>query len=214
MFGFVGVFPMRSEYTNPDVIRACMSHMTHSNALAMECVLCTGWRIDDVLAIRTDNIHGRTVTITEKKTGKTSKKVIPSKLCKALIRNAVGGWCFPSRCGATAKHRTRQAVYTDLRRCAQELGVSTHLSPHSGRKAYAVELYKAQGFKAVKQALNHDNEAVTLLYALSDKLTEPDPHTDNTDLVDAIAERVRQIVRFELQRVEKLILLSKYENDA
>lgn len=203
---------MRSEYTDVNIIRACMARMQRSNALAMETVLQTGLRIDDVLSIRTDNITGRTLCITEMKTGKTARKVLSAKLCKDLKNNAVDGWCFPSRCGALAQHRTRQAVYTDLRKCAEVLGVQAHLSPHSGRKTYAVDMYRTKGFKAVKEALNHDNEAVTMLYALSDKLSEA--HTDNSDLIDAIAERVRQIVRFELQRIEKIILLSKYTDES
>ena len=68
--------------------------------------------------------------------------------------------------------RTRQAVYKDLRAAAARFKVSTNLCPHSLRKAWAVEEYQRSGgdLKRVQKLMNHSNEAVTMLYALSNLL--------------------------------------------
>lgn len=47
------------------------------------------------------------------------------------------------------------------------------LSPHSARKIYAVTEYRRTGsLQRVKELLNHSDEAVTMLYAMADELTE------------------------------------------
>jgi integrase len=85
-------------------------------------------------------------------------------------------WAFEGRSDAK-KHRTRDAVYKDLRRVATLYRVDgkklvEHISPHSARKVYAVEAYqKTRSLRKVQELLNHEDEAVTLLYALADVLT-------------------------------------------
>ena len=66
------------------------------------------------------------------------------------------------------EHRTRQAVYKDLRRAATLFGVKQNVSPHSLRKVFAVEEFEKHGNLAkVKKLLNHSSEAVTMLYAMA-----------------------------------------------
>ena len=70
------------------------------------------------------------------------------------------------------KPRTRQAVYKGLRRAAKLFRVKDiHISPHSARKLYAVSEYRRTGsIERVKELLNHEDEAVTILYAMADQL--------------------------------------------
>lgn len=69
------------------------------------------------------------------------------------------------------RHKTRQAVFADLKRASRAFRVKCNLSPHSLRKIYAVELFRKYGdLKRVQKALNHDNEVVTIIYALADEL--------------------------------------------
>ena len=44
---------MRSEWVEDDTMRLILAAMMPANALAVECSLYTGLRIDDVLALKT-----------------------------------------------------------------------------------------------------------------------------------------------------------------
>ena len=80
-------------------------------------------------------------------------------------------WVFPGR--DPRKHRTRQAVYKDIRRAAEAFRVREHVSPHSARKIYAVEqLHKSGDLHKVQRLLQHDDAAVTAIYAMADVLTQ------------------------------------------
>ena len=76
------------------------------------------------------------------------------------------------------KHRTRSAVYKDLKRVAKLYRLNgeklrVNIAPHSARKIYAVEAYKASGdLEKVREKLNHSDSTVTMLYALADELTK------------------------------------------
>ena len=81
-------------------------------------------------------------------------------------------YAFPGRLDGK-KHRTRQAVYRDVRRAAKAFRLQEHLSPHSLRKVYAVMQYRKTGsMQRVQELLHHSDEAVTAIYALADVLTE------------------------------------------
>ena len=94
-------------------------------------------------------------------------------LTKKLYLEALEGageiWLFPG--SDPMKHRTRQAVWQDVKRAAKAARIRANAGPHSARKAYAVRLMHETGdIERVKRALNHDNEATTMTYALSDVL--------------------------------------------
>ena len=87
-----------------------------------------------------------------------------------ILDQAGRTWAFP---GARdqAKHRTRQAVWADLKRAARALRLDANVSPHSMRKCYAVDLMDRTGdLQCVQEALSHEDQATTLLYALADHL--------------------------------------------
>ena len=95
------------------------------------------------------------------------------------LRNAGKIWVFEGRTDYT-KHRTRQAVYRDVRLCAaffQRSGVvprGATIGTHTGRKMAAVrEMQRTGDIEAVGRLLNHSgrDKAVTMLYALADQLT-------------------------------------------
>jgi site-specific recombinase XerD len=68
------------------------------------------------------------------------------------------------------KHRTRQAVWKDVKRAAAALCLIANAAPHSARKVYAVELLRKYGdIDRVRRALNHGGLEVTLIYAMADK---------------------------------------------
>lgn len=184
---------MRSDYCKKSVFDKIYLKMQYENVLAVQVSLETGARIGDVVALKTENLKGRTITYIARKTGKTDRKVISHDLAKRLKANAAQGWIFPSPRGAKAGHRTRQAVWADINQAVKILGLDGHITPHSARKTYAVEDYHANGLNAAQKDLQHDNLNTTLIYVLSDQLGKQDELTTESDIVrlaDFIAERV------------------------
>lgn len=146
--------------------------MLPENRLCLQVMLRTGLRISDVLCLRAADIK-RTFWIIEQKTGKRRCVGLPDYLIAQLRRNSRGSiWCFPSP-RDKSKHRTRQAVWKDMKRVARALRIDVNASPHSARKIYSVYLYEKYGdLEPVKKALNHDNLTTTLLYCMADKLVD------------------------------------------
>ena len=141
------------------------------NALVCELCLKTGLRIDDALDLQTKQL-GKVIVIYEQKTHKKKVIRLSDDLLSKLKKIAGKYYVFEHR-DDPRKHRTRQAVFLDLKRAAKAFRLDINLSPHSLRKVYAVELLKKYGdIEKVKKALNHDNELVTAIYCFSDVLTE------------------------------------------
>ena len=164
---------MKADYIWKEEFEHILAFLMPENRLALEISLATGLRIGDVLALRKEQIRER-VTITEAKTGKKRRIRLSAELRRRLEAQAVGEWAFPHRTDAS-KHRTRQAVYADLRRAAKAMRLpkALHCTPHSARKIAAVELYRKSGdLGKVKRLLNHSGEAVTMVYAMADTLTQ------------------------------------------
>lgn len=161
---------IRAKYQSTFNYTKVMNLMKYDNALALRVSLETGARISDVLALREENLQGRTLRYVASKTGKPDRKVISADLAGKLRRNAANGFFFPGRYGD--KPKTRQAVWRDLKRAAVIAGVSpAGLSPHFARKDYAVEVFHDKGFAAAQEALQHDRADTTMLYCFSDVLT-------------------------------------------
>ena len=99
---------------------------------------------------------------------------------------------FPSRRRRGGPY-TRQTVYNHIRRAAKLCGYDVeHISPHTARKSFAVDMYEKKGLGATMAALQHRDAATTLLYAMSD-----DPlgavRRDLADVRDDLRE-LREIV--------------------
>ncbi len=97
---------------------------------------------------------------------------MPKELYARAVSMAGRAFVFEHRLD-WRKPRTRQAVNKDLTRIAKMWRLKTHISPHTARKAWAVEEYAKDGdLKRVQRLLNHSDEAVTMIYAMADVLTE------------------------------------------
>lgn len=162
---------LRTDYLLQSQLELVLAGMLPENRLALQVCLRTGLRIGDVLALRAADV-GRQFWITEAKTGKRRRVGLPDTLVDRLRRNARGSvWCFPSPKNPM-KHRTRQAVWADVKRTSRALRIPVNVGTHSARKVYAVYLMDKYGdIDAVRKALNHDNPTVTALYAMADILT-------------------------------------------
>ena len=168
---------MRADYVPRDALRLLLTALMPANRRALEVSETTGLRIGDVLAIRTAEMSRKRWTVRESKTGKGKRVYIPDKLWRECMQHAGEVYVWPSR-SDPRRHRTRQAVYKDLRRVAKMYRLDgrklrEHISPHTARKVYAVEQYRASGsMQRVQQLLNHSDEAVTMLYAMADVMTD------------------------------------------
>lgn len=156
-----------------------------ANRLALEIALATGLRISDVLALTTDQLYkgavhdengrvtGARFTVREHKTRKRRRVYVTGELVRDAMGQAGLIYVFPSKCYED-RHRTRQAVYKDLRRVADmwRLPGNLVISPHTARKVYAVSKYQSgASLKKVQELLNHGDQTTTMIYAMADAVT-------------------------------------------
>lgn len=161
---------MTSRYASREMMGHLLAGMMPENREAVKLSMDYGMRIGDVLAMPYDAPDRARYTYREEKTGK-KRTVRLSEKHKATLRQfRRGAYCFPHRTDDT-RHRCRQTVWADIKRISKAYRLRG-ISPHSARKLYAVELYRKTGdMERVKRSLNHDDPAVTALYALADLLT-------------------------------------------
>ncbi len=161
---------MTTEYLLNKQVDQVLSALTPQNALVMRVALHTGLRLGDVLALRPEQLQSH-FWLTERKTGKRRQVGLPEPLLSALKKHAGKYWVFPGR--DPRQHLTRQAVWKDVKRASKLFRMPQNVAPHSARKVYAVGLMERYGdLKKVQRALNHDNESITMVYAMADALLQ------------------------------------------
>lgn len=158
---------MKTEYMLQREVDLVLAALTPQNRLVMRVALHTGLRVGDVLALKSAQL-GPHFWVTERKTGKRRQVGLPQPLLDDLKKTAGKVWVFEGR--SPEKHRTRQAVWKDVKRAAWAFRFQANIAPHSARKNYAAELLERYGdLDKVRRALNHSDEAVTMIYALADQ---------------------------------------------
>lgn len=160
---------MRTEFIDGQELELVLALLMPQNRLICQLALVTGLRIGDVVGLRADQLKPRP-TIVEAKTKKSRRIYIPADLLRRIQAQAGKTWAFPG--AKPGQHKTRQAVWHDIKRAAKACRCNVNVAPHSLRKVYAVRNYHRTGdLRAVQRALNHDDQAVTMLYALADHLS-------------------------------------------
>ncbi len=158
---------MRTDYLLQREVDLVLDLLTAENRLVLRTLLHTGLRISDALQLRPEQLRPN-FWITEQKTGKRRQVGLPEPLLSDLKANAGRDWVFPGT--DPRKHRSRQAVWKDVKRAAAACRLTANAAPHSARKVYAVQLLNKYGdIERVKRALNHGGLEVTLIYAMADK---------------------------------------------
>lgn len=161
---------MKTDYLPAAEYEKLFELMQPENVLPLRCSLETGLRIGDVLALKRSNLtqKSRKITYKAQKTGKKGTCYITDELMKKILLHSGQEYLFEGR--SPGKPRTRQAVYTDLKKAAEKLHIDLNVAPHSCRKTFAVEDLKKKGsLAAVQEDLQHTNKVVTMLYAYADK---------------------------------------------
>lgn len=193
---------MRTDYLNPQLYNRLYACMTYENVLALRVSLETGLRIDDVLSLRADQIRRRTICGTAEKTDKPYKKTISADLAKRLtaLKPNKGGFIFPHRLDPL-RHRTRQAVWENMKKAARQLGVKLNAAPHSARKTYAVEMFRDKGLEQTQRELQHDRISTTMLYAFSDMFCGAQHQTQDIVDIELFAEIIAKKVAEKLKKM-------------
>ena len=185
----------RTDFITDREIDRVLALLTRGNSLVMRTQLHTGLRVGD--ALRLQFPLRRQCWITEAKTGKRRHIGLPQQLIDAIAADAAQYfpnrmqryiweapprgitplWAFPSP-RDWRRHRTRQAVWKDIHRAAWALRMPQIVGTHSARKAYAVELYRRTGgdLEAVQRRMDHSDPAITMIYAMADKLRRDGQH--------------------------------------
>lgn len=163
---------LRAEYLLQSQINLIFAALMPDNRRVLQVMLRTGLRVSDVLELRREQL-ARSFWVTERKTGKRRQCGLPDWLREEIDRAAAGSeWAFPSPLDIT-KHRSRQAVWADIKRVSRALRIPVNVGTHSMRKVYAVELMRKYGdIERVRRDLAHDNPTTTAIYAMADILAE------------------------------------------
>lgn len=162
---------MTTEYLLSQEVEHVLAALMPQNRLIVRVILHTGMRISDVLALKTEDLKP-SGWYTEGKTGKRRRYGLPAPLLASIRAQAGPIWAFPGRLDKT-KHKTRQAVWADLKRAQRAFRLPQVVGTHSMRKIYAVDLMAKYGdIERVQRALNHDAPSVTMIYAMADQLLE------------------------------------------
>lgn len=161
---------MTTEYLLDKEVQRVLAALMPQNALIIETVLQTGLRISDVLELRTAQLKP-SMWVLEKKTGKRHRCGLPQPLLSRILEQAdPDGWAFPSPTKRN-QHKTRQAVWADVKRAAKAFRMAQNVGTHSFRKVYAVRLLDRYGDVAkVQRAMSHANPSVTAIYCMADIL--------------------------------------------
>lgn len=108
---------MKTEYILRKEVDLILAALTPENRLVMRVALHTGLRISDILCLRPEQLKPH-FWVTEQKTGKRSKSVYLNRFCQTSKKQAGKRWGVASPVDPH-KHRTRQAVWKDVKRAAK-----------------------------------------------------------------------------------------------
>lgn len=162
----------RTTYANRAQMGHILAALMPTNRTVVRVCMMTGLRVSDVLELRTADLKRRQ-TVRERKTGKTRRIQWPAALYEEMERNAGRLWVFESRTDPK-RHRTRQAVWKDIKRAegvykrSKVIDRRQNLGTHTARKIAAVDAYHKGGLPAAQRLLNHSDPLITRLYALAD----------------------------------------------
>lgn len=163
-----GRIEMKTEYLLRQQVGHVLAALTPQNRTIVKVCLHTGLRVGDVVRLRTQDIALQ-FTVTEAKTKKRRKVGLTAALLAEIKGQAGDFWAFAGR--DPEKHKTRQAVWYDVKRASKAFRLPQNVGVHSFRKVYAVELLEKYGdLGRVQRALNHSGVEVTMVYAMADRL--------------------------------------------
>ena len=129
----------------------------------------TGLRISDIVKLPKEILEKKEPTIREQKTKKSKRFYIPKKLRQELKEFSQNNKYYIFESSAENGHITRQAVWKHFKIVAKRLNIQINIGTHTMRKNHAKDLQlSGKSYTYIKNKLNHDNLADTLLYLLEE----------------------------------------------
>ena len=198
---------MKSKYIDHTELEKLRAMSAEEAWLPLWVSLETGLRIGDVVKLRKSNLQADGLHYKAQKTGKNGVAAISADLRRKLSARR-GKWLFPSPY-KKGEHITRQAAWARVKAACKRAGIDAEgISPHSMRKVFAVELYREKGFKAVKEALQHNSAATTEIYSFADWSTgknadEPLKRRDLQLIVQMVIEALGKNYQLEKENTKK-----------
>lgn len=165
----------KNAYIPEDRAKAVLDKLGGVDRLITLLLIETGFRLDDVMHLRTYQLMGDVLSLRERKTGKDRSVPLSSELAEKLRAYAVNrhrlSFAFPALRKGGRKKMHRCTYWRHFCAAVKQLGwQDCGYNPHSLRKIYAVRrLAETRSIYAVQKDLNHSNIAVTAIYALSDR---------------------------------------------
>ena len=157
-------------YLDEAETKTFMDKLNYKYKLIFEIGKTTGLRVSDIVALKKDILKIKEPTIKEKKTGKSKRIYINKKLKTKLIEYSKNNKFYIFETSSKCGHITRQAVHKAFKKAQEKSGIKKNISTHTMRKTYAMKLLKKnKGLKYVKDKLNHNAIADTLLYLSNEK---------------------------------------------
>lgn len=143
------------------------ARLNYNFRLIYELGTATGLRVTDIVEMKKTALKIKEPTIKERKTGKSKRIYIPKKLRDQLIEYSKKNKEYIFESHSQTGHITRQAVWKHFKSKAKEIGIEINIGTHTMRKNKVYNLMeKGKDYKYIKNKLNHDNLADTLLYML------------------------------------------------
>jgi len=160
------VQPLRSAQEIEDLRWALSRYASARDLFMFNFGINTGLRVSDIVPLKVNDVRGKQhVIITEKKTGKPKRFLIP-KSTREVIEDytremASDDYLFASRKGS---HISTTQAYRALQKAAEALG-RDDIGTHTMRKTFGYHHYKRNKDVATLQYIfNHSAPSITLKY--------------------------------------------------
>lgn len=151
-------------------IKAVLSKSGTRDLLLFVFGINSGLRISDILPLKKSDVVTGTVTIKEKKTGKTKQFPLNSaiqEILKPYIETlSDDDFLFKSRqANGKCPYMTRQQAYNIINKAAKAVGINGKIGTHTLRKTFGYWFYQQSHDVALLQdILNHAAPSITLRY--------------------------------------------------
>ena len=198
---------MKSDFVELKTFEKIFPYMTRENCLAVSLSLQTGLRIGDVVSLKRSQLNKKTHILRYKaqKTGKSGECELSREMVERLCKNSGKVYIFEGK--APDKHRTRQAVWADVKKASKRAGIVKNVTPHSARKNFAVNLLReTESIEKVQEALQHTNTALAEYYAHSDTATRGILTEYDFERIKRIVEEALKGFLLQVRREEPLPL--------
>lgn len=158
---------MKNNYIPDNHLSKIRAELSVGDLYICDLLAETGFRLDDLLKVRNWQLNKPVLQLRESKTGKIRSTVLPEHL-RRKCGNPLAYAFATSDAKARKRKIHRTTFYRHFIAAVKRAGLDgLGYTPHSLRKVYAVNLYKAcRDLKAVRANLGHELLSTTCLYLI------------------------------------------------